>query len=131
MFYRRGLIEHWGRGTQKNIALSRAAGHPDPEFQEIAGSVVVTFRQISGSITPQVTTEVAHLLPLCLNPRSKKDLREELGLRNDIHFRKANLAPALIGGMIEMTIHDKPNSRLQKYHLTAKGRVWLTQRTGE
>jgi hypothetical protein len=24
-----------------------------------------------------------------------------------------------------MTIPDKPNSRLQKYRLTAKGRTWL------
>lgn len=43
VFYRRGLIERWGRGTQKIIELCRAAGHPEPEFHERAGEVVVRF----------------------------------------------------------------------------------------
>lgn len=43
VFYRRGLIERWGRGTQKIVELCRAAGHPEPEFEERAGEVVVRF----------------------------------------------------------------------------------------
>jgi ATP-dependent DNA helicase RecG len=139
VFYRCGYIEQWGRGTQKIIELCTHAGHPEPEFAEVAGSVVVTFRPASGSVTPQVTTEVtaqvttqvttevARLLPLCINALSKKELREMLDLRNDSHFRKAYLAPALLNGLIEMTIPDKPNSRLQKYRLTAKSQAWLKQ----
>ena len=137
VFYRSGLIEQRGRGTQKIIELCKMAGHPAPDFEEIAGSVVVTFRPASGSITPkptaevttqvatQVTTEVERLLPLCSGTRTKKDLLDELGLRNASHFRKAYLSPALANGLIEMTIPDKPNSRLQKYRLTAKGQAWL------
>ena len=43
VFYRRGLIERWGRGTQKIVELCTAAGHPEPEFEQRAGEVVVRF----------------------------------------------------------------------------------------
>ncbi len=44
VFYRRGLIEQWGRGTQKIVDWCLAAGQPEPEFAEEAGAVVVRFR---------------------------------------------------------------------------------------
>ncbi len=44
VFYRRGLIEQWGRGTQKIVEWCVAAGQPEPEFEEQAGAVVVRFR---------------------------------------------------------------------------------------
>ncbi len=44
VFYRRGLIEQWGRGTQKIVTWCVAAGQPEPEFEEQAGAVVVRFR---------------------------------------------------------------------------------------
>jgi ATP-dependent DNA helicase RecG len=44
VFYRCGLIEQWGRGTQKIVDWCIAAGQPEPEFEERAGDVVVRFR---------------------------------------------------------------------------------------
>ncbi len=43
VFYRRGLIEQWGRGTQKIVDWCVAAGQPEPDFEEQAGDVVVRF----------------------------------------------------------------------------------------
>jgi ATP-dependent DNA helicase RecG len=43
VFYRRGLIERWGRGTQKIVSLCVQAGHPEPEFEERTGEVIVRF----------------------------------------------------------------------------------------
>jgi ATP-dependent DNA helicase RecG len=44
VFYRRGIIEAWGRGTLKMTELTEQAGLPRPEFQETAGALLVRFR---------------------------------------------------------------------------------------
>ncbi len=44
VFYRRGVIETWGRGTLKMAEMAQQAGLPKPEIEEIAGAVVVRFR---------------------------------------------------------------------------------------
>lgn len=54
------------------------------------------------------------------------DIRKHLGLRDRTHLRERYLNPCLSGGWIEMTLPDKPNSRLQSYRLTTKGRDVLT-----
>ena len=61
------------------------------------------------------------------NPANKKELMNLLKLQNDEHFRKSYIKPAIKFGLIEMTIPDKPNSRLQKYRLTAKGKSFKKQ----
>ena len=43
IFYRRGLIERWGRGTLRLVEMCRMAGRPAPEFEQRAGSLVVRF----------------------------------------------------------------------------------------
>jgi ATP-dependent DNA helicase RecG len=55
VFYRRGLVERWGRGTQKIVELCVKAGHPEPEFLEQAGAVGVRFLP-SGYIAPHRVT---------------------------------------------------------------------------
>ena len=42
-FYRRGIIEEWGRGTLKMAALTTAAGLPRPEIEDAGGCVTVRF----------------------------------------------------------------------------------------
>ena len=43
VFYRRGIIESWGRGTIKMDELTVRAGLPRPEIFEVAGCVTVRF----------------------------------------------------------------------------------------
>src|SRR6185436_2610096 len=44
VFYRRGIIESWGRGTIKMAELALSAGLPRPEIEDFGGCVTVRFR---------------------------------------------------------------------------------------
>jgi ATP-dependent DNA helicase RecG len=57
-------------------------------------------------------------------------MQAALALADREHFRKTYLAPALELGVIEMTLPEKPNSRAQRYRLTALGRLWLEKQAG-
>ena len=63
VFFRRGLVERWGRGTQRIVELCNRAGHPEPEFVEQAGTVGVRFLP-SGYIAP-------HRVAYDLTPRQR------------------------------------------------------------
>lgn len=53
------------------------------------------------------------------------EIRKKLGLKDRTHLRQRYPDPALTEGFIELTIPDKPKSRLQRYRLTEKARSWL------
>jgi len=78
-------------------------------------------------VTPQVTPQVGELLMVIEGEMSREALQTALGLQDRKSFRERYLKPALTAGLIEMTIPDKPSSRLQKYRLTDKGRRWPAQ----
>ena len=64
VFHRRGLVERWGRGTNKIIEECERAGCPEPDFEETGLSVVVRFRPAEA---PKVRAR-----PPVLGPRAAK-----------------------------------------------------------
>ena len=91
----------------------------------ILDTLNTTTLDTGAGLTPDVTPDVslyARLLPLLVGEMTRQLLREALRLRDDEHFRRAYLIPALEAGLIEMTIPEKPRSSRQKYRLTARGR---------
>lgn len=44
VFFRRGIVEKWGRGTLEMVKLAVAAGLPRPQIEDAHGSVTVRFR---------------------------------------------------------------------------------------
>lgn len=79
-------------------------------------------------VAPQVTPQVERLLLAIQGDMGREALQDALALQDRKSFRERYLKPALDHGLIEMTIPGKPNSRLQQYRLTDKGRQWLRQR---
>lgn len=127
-----GYIDTWGSGTLKIIEACKKEGLPEPVIKEMQGGMEVTkFKlgttehvttEVTTEVTMEVTTEVQKLVSLITDEYSSKELKENLLLKNDEHFRKQYVKPALEQGFIEMTIPDKPKSSKQKYRLTEKGK---------
>jgi ATP-dependent DNA helicase RecG len=74
-------------------------------------------------VTMKVTMEVRKLLNIMTGECSRRELQQMLNLKNADHFRKAYLLPSIEAGLLEMTLQDKPQSSLQKYRLTEKGKT--------
>ena len=68
--------------------------------------------------------------PWAWSVAARQAMQDAVGLAHREHFRKTYLVPALELGVIEMTHPDKPNSRSQRYRLTALGQRWLDAHSG-
>jgi len=133
------LVELWGSGVQRIFSEAKKLGLPEPIVSEIGMRVRViipfektfsvedaqTAKQVTMGVTMEVTMEVKKLLQIMQGEMTRQVLQGVMLLKNDEHFRKHYLLPALEAGVIERTIPDKPNSRLQKYRLTAAGKKAL------
>ena len=137
------LTEGRSTGVPKILKTMAANGSPVPLFETDDDRTAYVIRlpvhplaqapeapasDATDQVTDQVTEDVARLLRVAAqgeHPRSS--LQAALGLKHTPHFRQAYLLPALAAGYLEMTRPDQPNSRLQGYRLTAKGRQWLQQ----
>lgn len=84
---------------------------------EVILEALVSHRERTPEVAPEVAPEVGKLLNVLNKAEelTRKELQNRLGLKDEKNFRQKYLLPALAGGYIEMTVPDKPNSRLQKY----------------
>ena len=128
MFHRVGLIEKWGRGTNRVVDMCREAGITPPEFEEVGESALVTFRVQVGNTAPAdrraesraESLELKILKLLLPGPRSVAEITSGLGQTTPSGAMKRIVREMLRKGFLERTIPSKPNSRLQKYRLTAE-----------
>ena len=106
------------QAIQKSTQKSDSAPFIAFMLRMILDAVTSSAPQVSHQVAPQVD----ELLAVITGEMSREALQSALGLSDRKSFRERYLKPALTDGLIEMTIPDKPNSRLQKYRLTDKGR---------
>jgi len=84
--------------------------------------------EVAPEVTPEVTPEVKKMLSVLTGEMTREEIQEKLGLKDEKHFRENYQQVAVKLGLIEMTIPDKPRSRLQKYRLTPAGERALKKR---
>lgn len=83
IFFKAGFIEAWGRGIQKIIDGFVSSGHPEPQFDELAGGLKVTlFKRVEKSVDKGVKKSVDKIILLIKkNPQiTQIELAEITGL---------------------------------------------------
>lgn len=135
VFFKAGMIEAWGRGTVKIVDECKKAGLPEPEFREEFGGLSVHFIKADKSqekvqvgaqskAQSQARSEAQSeriLIILSRSEASASELLSELGLKSKTGYLKRDIKRLMDENLMEYTIPDKPQSRLQKYRLTDKG----------
>ena len=107
------------------LAACDKAGNSTAFIEYLLSALLVALRDSPNTdqVDDQVTDQVAALLrALGTKTLTALECMKRLKLSHRPTFRANYLNPALSAGLIERTIPDKPNSRLQKYRVTTKGR---------
>jgi len=149
-------IETWGRGIQRIFAACKEAGTPRPALTFDGTGLALEFRYTreylkamnapetpTAPVTEQVTEQVGglesgleswlesilhrSLQALASLPLSKSEIAAAIGQQTASGKLHERIRQMLAAGLIERTLPGKPNSRLQKYRLTAQGRAWLSR----
>jgi Fic family protein len=108
------------------LAACDKVGNSTAFIDFLLTAILTALRAVSGTdqVSDQVSDQVKPLLKaLKAKPLSAVECMHRLKLSHRPTFRANHLHPALEHGLIERTLPDKPNSRLQKYRLTPKGRL--------
>ena len=136
------MTEGRSTGIPKILKEMAANGSPAPLFETDDDRLSFVIRlprhplslvpteEVGAQVTAQVTAQVGALLVQMKGEMPRQAMQDAVGLAHREHFRKTYLVPALELGVIEMTHPDKPNSRSQRYRLTALGQRWLDAHSG-
>lgn len=136
------LIEQWGSGVRRVFREAASHGLPEPRIEEIglrlrftvwlakplalARAVKSTVQQAQSGAQSGAQS-ISVITALSDTPLSAAEISRMLGLESKSGALKRTLKELLDQGLIEYTIPEKPNSRLQKYRLTTKGTDRLEQ----
>jgi ATP-dependent DNA helicase RecG len=110
VFYRRGIIESWGRGTIKMAELAMSAGMPRPEIEDAGGCVTVRFRptryvppqRVARDLTERQRQVLAHLAESA-GGAAVRDIAGALGVSESPWTIREDLAALKNLGLVRST----------------------------
>lgn len=144
VFRELNLIEQWGSGVRRIFSEAQALGLPEPDIQEISMRLRLTVHlaetkviaspealdalqsksRLESQLESRLESKLAAKVMLVLfsQDAGKTQLSKALGNKSVSGELNKQIHRLIALHLIEMTLPDKPNSRLQKYRLTAQGR---------
>jgi len=123
VLYLRGFMEKIGRGSILIMSACTERGLPIPKWEQTEQGVRLTFFAFPGTqeITQEINPGIKQMLNVLEGDMSRRELQDLLNLKDEGHFRKTYIKPAIQQNLITLTIPEKPSSGRQKYRITKKG----------
>lgn len=140
VLFKTTFLENWGSGVGRIMDACREANLPEPEYNQSASFVWVTFKRTAMQPNNHTSSPYNHttsmhqskakrqkkfLSVVGENGANLKFLMDRMNLRNRASFVNTYIAPNLAEGYIAMLYPESPNHPMQSYYLTNKGREAL------
>ncbi|MBP2028751.1 ATP-dependent DNA helicase RecG [Acetoanaerobium pronyense] len=119
-----GLVGELGSGVRNIYKYNKIYSGADPEF--IEGDVFKTVIPLTANLGAHVSEHAGEhvetidmtpkILEFCENPKTRIEIQEFLGIKSRSYFSQKVLKPLIKGGLLKLTIPDKPKSPNQKYY---------------
>ena len=137
------LTEGRGTGIPKIRSVLRINGSPEPIFEtDDERNYFLTVLKINPEsykseinkikASNQLANDISSLnekqleiLRFCINPHSKKEIMNNLGIKNTYYNFQKNVSSLIQRELLTFAIPDAPRSKFQKYAITEKGRELL------
>ena len=147
VFRELGLIEQWGSGVRRMFREASELGLPEPVIEEIGMHLRITVfigqnrlmktsaksgveSGVESEDGPSVSWRVLHVLKEG-TPLSKIEIAKALGRTRPNRYLDESMRRLIAADEVAYTLPEKPNSRLQKYRLTEKGKARLSRMGNE
>lgn len=121
-----GWVDELGSGVRNITKYNKIYSGAIPTFieEDVFKTIIPLTPQVSNQATDQATDQATNqaddetkkLLEFCKVPRSRDEMQEFMNLNNRGYFRTKILNPLIKGGLLKLTIPDKPTSPKQKYY---------------
>ncbi|MBC3803330.1 AAA family ATPase [Acetobacterium fimetarium] len=124
-----GLVDELGSGIRNTYKYSKIYSGADPVFTE--GDVFRTIIPLTVQTPPQASDQASdqaseqaiddndqtrNILEFCKTARPGSEIQKFIGIKSRRYFRENILNPLIKGGLLKLTIPDKPTSPNQKYY---------------
>ncbi len=121
-----GWVDELGSGVRNIYKYNKIYSGSEPVFIEddvfktiiplISSKNDQVNDQVGDQASDQVDEEIRILLEFCITPRKMIEIQEFMNYKHKTYFRRKILNPLIKGGLLKLTIPDKPTSPNQKYY---------------
>ncbi|NTV05338.1 MAG: AAA family ATPase [Chlorobiaceae bacterium] len=116
------------RLTKKGTALYIAKVQVMAQDQTVENEQTAPYKRVQDDLFFEAQVYSTILSACAVLPLSSAEIATSLGRKQSSASLRKALPYLISAGLLQYTIPEKPNSRLQKYHLTAKGRRLMNKK---